>query len=949
MNFFSQDRSKNWVVIFDSEPNETCVPTSKWLHLLRAVCTHDSIGNIWKVHLSFNQRQRRSLLEKEWSRNQIQKGADIQAVKDNTTLWTWPNVPQYETSLSIHPPHHSVNNNRNVPVTRTHIPGLEHTQTDEAKLNWNTYVLWIMDKLERDAFSFKEFVGMIHIETDSLPLFCFNLSSTWLFEVETKSSYYNYKLEQSCVHTDVIKTMTPHTVVETENILPLDCNTSGSCLLIQADCSMGKTSIGIHSLIEQHVACERSILLVTENRALASHFKKMFPQFSHYSCFNMYKLGTEPREQDIHLKLNPEYLICQIESIRKINRHYDVVVLDEITSCFAHVISSTLKEKDIFGPSMKMLIHHIKYSSFLYGFDADIPPYVFDFIADSRTSDVPHLIKYTHRPLLYRELFLVKSNSELLLSLEESLQNGANCVLVLQSVALSKMIFDQFILKASSILLINSEGASLVVNGESVYEKDDGMKELVLHNVDEHFSQVQLLVYTPSIKTGVSFELVHFDRVYGIACNKTASAREFQQSLLRVRNVSTAEYFVCLGNTHIGSKEKLDQMKINQQDLSKVLYPSLVQINNFNPGKLPALYKASVDDSTNFNAVQRMVDLAQFEKECSAWHFGIIFISYMCQQRGFLLDYLHHIEGFRNSGVKKQIPKFCSDIGTLSQEREERAKAISDARDIGFDTYLHLRQKLCEDDITKKQQNEMSKFMLRKQLGVHADFALTPSFVLTYMDHGEYVQFLRKLVPDTPKHSLKEHLRKEHEHWREILISKLKIIEREEKDEEERTILETALKMNVKPRYKKAEQALEFLNMFGFEGHMDDRVIAGNQLDQLWKTVVFSRANDLLYRLKHLFSSLRVNGSRSLHLTEQSTRRQFLGFTNSILHEGLGVCIQQLGSRCDQGRFALFVDVPLKTRSSRILRSKRKLETDIKDTETLELKCCKVDQKTVIF
>ena len=115
-----------------------------------------------------------------------------------------------------------------------------------------------------------------------------------------------------------------------------------------------------------------------------------------------------------------------------------------------------------------------------------------------------------------------------------------------------------FFTKSTSVLLINSEGASLFVDGESVYEKDDVMKELVLKNVEEHFSQVQLLIYTPSIKTGVSFESNHFNRVYGIACNKTASAHEFQQSLLRVRNVSTGEYFVCLGDTHIGSMKKLE-------------------------------------------------------------------------------------------------------------------------------------------------------------------------------------------------------------------------------------------------------------------------------------------------------------------------------------------------------------------------------------------------------
>ena len=59
---------------------------------------------------------------------------------------------------------------------------------------------------------------------------------------------------------------------------------------------------------------------------------------------------------------------------------------------------------------------------------------------------------------------------------------------------------------------------------------------------------------------------------------------------------------------------------------------------------------------------------------------------------------------------------------------------------------------------------------------------------------------------------------------RTSLISKLKILKKKAADKEERPVLEPALKMCVKPRYKKTEIALEFVNMFGFVMHSDDRI-----------------------------------------------------------------------------------------------------------------------------
>ena len=81
------------------------------------------------------------------------------------------------------------------------------------------------------------------------------------------------------------KTAASFTFHDTQ-IQPLDFDTLSNCVLIQADCSMGKTSVAINSLISHHKELNHSILLVTENRALSFHLQKLFPDFLHYQSLS---------------------------------------------------------------------------------------------------------------------------------------------------------------------------------------------------------------------------------------------------------------------------------------------------------------------------------------------------------------------------------------------------------------------------------------------------------------------------------------------------------------------------------------------------------------------------------------------------------------------------------------------------------------------------------------
>ena len=102
-----------------------------------------------------------------------------------------------------------------------------------------------------------------------------------------------------------------------------------------------------------------------------------------------------------------------------------------------------------------------------------------------------------------------------------------------------------------------------------------------------------------------------------------------------------------------------------------------------------------------------MFILALLEKKCSAyaWHFGILFISYMFQEKGFHFDYFHHIEGDRSSVLKNKIPKPIPDIGVIQRKNVKTGQGKSLMQTILQPKYFEPQ---ATGTVTNKQKNEMS-------------------------------------------------------------------------------------------------------------------------------------------------------------------------------------------------------------------------------------------------
>ena len=58
-----------------------------------------------------------------------------------------------------------------------------------------------------------------------------------------------------------------------------------------------------------------------------------------------------------------------------------------------------------------------------------------------------------------------------------------------------------------------------------------------LKNVNKYWAQADVIIYSPSIESGINFDVPHFNRLFGLFSNMSSSQRGFLQMINRVRKI----------------------------------------------------------------------------------------------------------------------------------------------------------------------------------------------------------------------------------------------------------------------------------------------------------------------------------------------------------------------------------------------------------------------------
>jgi len=325
----------------------------------------------------------------------------------------------------------------------------------------------------------------------------------------------------------------------------------------------GKTHKIINNAINYYD--DLRILLITESNALNNKLKQDYNFVSHLD---------KQKDQDINLSTCKK-IVCSIQSINKIEKNYfDLVIIDEFESVLNSYLSYTTfknvitKEDNYNEVAYKILLTKIKTAQKTLCLDADIDENKIKLFTNHFGNDKMVVYKNIENPFNEYDFLIYNKYDFFLKNMFDDYRKGYKIVIAWIT---SKDKFEEVLCKMieernTNILYINVEGVFLYKNGvKSTFDKD-----YVIPNIEKFINDnnIQVWVYTPTIKTGISFNGEYFDKCYGVSNNNTLICKEFLQSLFRVRKLKTKqinifiEYFKLFStNKHIKKNISLNEVK----------------------------------------------------------------------------------------------------------------------------------------------------------------------------------------------------------------------------------------------------------------------------------------------------------------------------------------------------------------------------------------------------
>ena len=315
-------------------------------------------------------------------------------------------------------------------------------------------------------------------------------------------------------------------------------------LYVKAPMKMGKTKQLIKHVksIKDDV---QSILVVSFRRAFTEEFLSKFndktrglvrvfdKELEDYKKIN----GAERRiTSDIH-----PFVIVQVESFHRVVSSYDTVILDESESIYEQFSSTNVK-------NLTQIIHN--FSRVISKAKRVI---CMDAYMGTRTVEITNMLRGNHKKNIKFTINTFKNQgiksetglytyhigyckTEFYDRIKESLQNGER--IVFMSNTRDKL--------SAYEKLINRDFPNCNVQSYTALSREEEKKEL--KDVNRSWLQYHVVMYSPTITAGISFEQKHFDKVFCFFSNMSCSVLSCMQMMGRVRDVKDREIVICLEN-----------------------------------------------------------------------------------------------------------------------------------------------------------------------------------------------------------------------------------------------------------------------------------------------------------------------------------------------------------------------------------------------------------------
>lgn len=290
-------------------------------------------------------------------------------------------------------------------------------------------------------------------------------------------------------------------------------------VFIKAPMKIGKTK----ALLEyvNKLPKDASICILSFRKTFSRQIMKMFKDFVAYNDF----VGEITPKQY-------KRLIVQIESLHRIRDGvYDYVILDESESLIGQFGNADMKRKELAFANFELLI---KFAKQVICMDAFMSSRTIESIRNMRKPKKEQISVNIHKNATDYHYEMGFCPNYTYNKMKNAIDEGKNIVIM----ANNRSILDSY----RMMLEVDRPGLSMI---DYTSKTDVGIKNTHMSNVNDHWIHYRVVLYTPTITAGISFEEAHFHKIFAIFTNTTSDVLSCMQMLGRIRNVLDKDITIC--------------------------------------------------------------------------------------------------------------------------------------------------------------------------------------------------------------------------------------------------------------------------------------------------------------------------------------------------------------------------------------------------------------------
>jgi len=517
-------------------------------------------------------------------------------------------------------------------------------------------------------------------------------------------------------------------------------------LALQSEKGTGKTYNLLRSLFEENKSKPPgSILFVSSRRTFGI---KLSADLKKYG----FRLYSEIDEHYIYDKR----VICQIDSLLRLQRDkFDLIIIDECESLARYLTSNHFTKSNKATTIVSNLEFRISDADNVIIMDADLSDRCLNnytsiigntkeinkndtqVIINSFTPYQDYTVKYMKYNTWLNQLLIF-------------IMNKKRIVVPMASNAKAKDLYSKLKkdFPEKNILLIHKETS-----------EDEKLKKLL--KVNEIWVNYDVVIYTPTVCMGVSFDPEHFDNIFCYGCHNSLGAQEFCQMMHRVRNPKSKDIYVSFDHYKYFDPiddtihyKQVEEMLCNDYYLTyHDINSNLIQKKFKRVGDERVMYYPYKDEPIYDLYIRNSMEVIENKLNFTANFFG--YIKYKNYQYEFF-------ECDDTEDIMKELKEIRKE-----REQEEKEKLIKDLLEAKTLTKDEYKEKIMRKDkfLDEKSLMEIKKYNLIKNYEI-SDIDLSEDVIDEFYDKKKmlnYTNFTNILATDNQETSKKLEIMKNNE------------------------------------------------------------------------------------------------------------------------------------------------------------------------------------------